>query len=162
MPQNPCKIIWFTGLSGAGKSTLAEGVLRHLDVVGAKCRIVDGDDVRKTMKIQKFTKSEIIQNNHRIIEICNGLLDEFEFLLVAVISPFGITRQKARETFGRNYTEVYVKASIETLAERDTKGLYRKAMSGKMENLIGVDPNSPYEEPQHPELVIDTDDETVD
>jgi len=133
----------------------------YLTAKGVKSRLVDGDDVRKSMKVQKFTKSEIIQNNERVIQLCNDIKDEFECLLVAVIAPFSQTRQKARETFSDNYTEVYVKASIETLKTRDTKGLYQKALSGRLNNLIGVDPEVPYEEPQFPELIVDTDKETV-
>ena len=134
----------------------------YLTTKGVKSRLVDGDDVRKSMKVQKFTKSEIIQNNERVIQLCNDLKDEFEYLLVAVIAPFSQTRQKARETFGDNYTEVYVKASIETLKGRDTKGLYQKALSGGLNNLIGVDPEVPYEEPQFPELIVNTDKMTVE
>jgi len=162
MLPNQCRIIWFTGLSGSGKSTLAGRVLMHLTTKGVKSRLVDGDDVRKSMKVQKFTKSEIIQNNERVIQLCNDLKDEFEYLLVAVIAPFSQTRQKARETFGGNYVEVYVKASIEILEGRDTKGLYQKALTGRLNNLIGVDPEVPYEEPRFPELIVDTDKETVE
>ncbi|MBO11702.1 MAG: adenylyl-sulfate kinase [Planctomycetaceae bacterium] len=162
MPPNHCKIIWLTGLSGAGKSTLAEKVSEFLNSKSVKSRIIDGDDVRKTMKVQKFTESEIVQNNLRVIQICRNLANEYEFLLVAVIAPFRKTRQKARETFGTNYTEVYVQASMETLMKRDTKGLYQKAFYGEIENLIGVDPKTPYEEPWSPELTIDTDKETAE
>jgi adenylylsulfate kinase len=162
MLPSRCRIIWFTGLSGSGKSTLAGRVLTYLTTRGVKSRLIDGDDVRKSMKVQKFTKSEIIQNNESVIQLCNDIKDEFEYLLVAVIAPFNQTRQKARETFSDNYTEVYVKASIEILKTRDTKGLYQKALSGRLSNLIGVDPKVPYEEPQLPELVIDTDKETVE
>ena len=162
MLPNHCKIIWLTGLSGSGKSTLAEKVSEFLNSKSVKSRIIDGDDVRKTMKIQKFTESEIVQNNLRVIQICRDLANEYEFLLVAVIAPFRKTRQKARETFGTNYTEVYVQARMETLMKRDTKGLYQKALSGEIENLIGVDPKTPYEEPWSPELTINTDEETAE
>ena len=161
MLPNQCRIIWFTGLSGAGKSTLADEVLMYLTAKGVKSRLIDGDDVRKSMKVQKFTKSEIIQNNERVIQLCNDIKDEFEYLLVAVIAPFSQTRQKAREAFGGNYVEIYVKASIEILEDRDTKGLYQKALTGRLNNLIGVDPEVPYEEPRFPELIVDTDKETV-
>jgi len=134
----------------------------YLTTKGVKSRLIDGDDVRKSMKVQKFTKSEIIQNNESVIQLCNDIKDEFEYLLVAVIAPFNQTRQKARETFSDNYTEVYVKTSIEILKARDTKGLYQKALSGRLNNLIGVDPEVPYEEPQFPELIIDTDKESVE
>ncbi len=162
MSSNQCRIIWFTGLSGSGKSTLADSALTYLTARGVKSRIVDGDDVRKNMKVQKFTKSEIIQNNERVIRLCNDLKEEFDYLLVAVIAPFSQTRQKAREAFGVNYAEVYVKASIETLSGRDTKGLYQKALSGRLSNLIGVDPEVPYEEPGFPELTVNTDEESVE
>ena len=115
----------------------------YLTAKGVKSRLIDGDDVRKSMKVQKFTKSEIIQNNESVIQLCNDIKDEFEYLLVAVIAPFNQTRQKARETFSDNYTEVYVKTSIEILKTRDTKGLYQKALSGRLSNLIGVDPKVP-------------------
>ena len=140
---------------------MADEVLMYLTAKGVKSRLIDGDDVRKSMKVQKFTKSEIIQNNERVIQLCNDIKDEFEYLLVAVIAPFSQTRQKAREAFGGNYVEIYVKASIEILEGRDTKGLYQKALAGRLNNLIGVDPEVPYEEPRFPELIVDTDKETV-
>ncbi len=162
MPSSKCRIIWFTGLSGSGKSTLADGVSIYLTKQGAKIRVVDGDDVRKCMKMQTFTKSEIIQNNEHIIQLCSGLKSEFDYLLVAVIAPFSQTRKMARDVFGGNYTEVYVRASIETLRKRDTKGLYQKALSGELSNLIGVHPGVPYEEPQSPDLIVDTNEEGVE
>ena len=141
---------------------MADEVLMYLTAKGVKSRLIDGDDVRKSMKVQKFTKSEIIQNNERVIQLCNDIKDEFEYLLVAVIAPFSQTRQKAREAFGGNYVEIYVKASIEILEGRDTKGLYQKALTGRLSNLIGVDPEVPYEEPRFPELIVYTDEETVE
>ena len=161
MHAGQCKIIWFTGLSGVGKSTLANNIRSLLTAQGGRCRIVDGDEVRKSMKRQEFSRSEILENNERVIHLCKELKKDFDFILVAVIAPYRKMREFARKEFCENYLEVYVKAATQTLIARDTKGLYQKALAGELKNLIGVDPASPYEEPQNPDIVVDTDCETV-
>ena len=161
MQAGQCKIVWFTGLSGAGKTTLAREIESLLTTQGRRCRILDGDELRKSMKHQEFSRSEIFKNNERVINLCKELEKDFDFLLVAVIAPYLKTREFAREQFCHNYIEVYVKTAIGTLIERDTKGLYKKALAGELKNLIGVDPSSPYEEPLKPDIIVDTSCETV-
>ena len=161
MQAGQCKIVWFTGLSGAGKTTLAREIESLLTTQGRRCRILDGDELRKSMKRQEFSRSEIFKNNERVINLCKELEKDFDFLLVAVIAPYLKTREFAREQFSHNYIEVYVKTAIGTLIERDTKGLYKKALAGELKNLIGVDPSSPYEEPLKPDIIVDTSCETV-
>ena len=161
MQAGQCKIVWFTGLSGAGKTTLAREIESLLTIQGRRCRILDGDELRKSMKRQEFSRAEIFKNNERVINLCKELEKDFDFLLVAVIAPYHKTREFARKEFCHNYVEVYVKTSIGTLIERDTKGLYKKALAGELKNLIGVDPASPYEEPQKPDIIVDTSSETV-
>jgi len=150
------KIIWFTGLSGSGKTTLANGLESYLKNKEVTVKIIDGDAIRENNKINSFDKVDIINNNERIIELCKKLQMEYDYLLVTVIAPFNQTRQKARRIFAKNYIEVYLKANLEIVIKRDTKGLYEKALAGKLNNMIGLDPIVPYEEPDRSEIVINT------
>ncbi len=156
------KIIWFTGLSGSGKSTLADKLFSYLVKEKYKTRIVDGDAVREKDKKNKFTAEEIIINNKRIIGLCENLQKEYDYLLVTVIAPFKKTRMEAKEKFSSNYIEVYVKANLETVIERDTKGLYSKALQGTLSNMIGLVSGIPYEEPIFPSIILDTNGNSVE
>jgi adenylyl-sulfate kinase len=156
------KIIWFTGLSGSGKSTLANKLFSYLIEGLYKVKIIDGDAVREKDKKFRFTTKEIIINNQRIIELCGNLQKEYDYLLVTVIAPFKKTRKEAKEKFLSNYIEIYVKTNLETVIERDTKGLYNKALRGKLSNMIGLDSGVPYEEPIAPSIIIDTNDDSID
>ena len=84
----------------------------------------------------------------------------YSYIIVSVIAPFEETRAYARKKLGNNYIEIFVSASLDKLVKRDTKGLYKKALKGKLQNLIGVDSNTPYEIPVDPNLIIDTDNES--
>ena len=90
---------------------------------------------------------------------CKKLQKSYDFIIVSVIAPFSLTRKKAKKEFGNNYIEIYVNASLKTVIKRDTKGLYRKAIAGKIKNLIGLDSSVPYDEPDAPDLVLYTDKE---
>lgn len=150
-------IVWFTGLSGAGKSTLAAGLGLALKKKNSSIKIVDGDMFRKKRGTQgKLSKEEIISNNHQIIERCSELIDNYDYLIVAVISPYPETRNHARKKFGDKYFEVFVDCPPEELLRRDTKGLYRKAINGEIDNLIGFSEKSPYEKPGSPDVVLET------
>ena len=155
-------VIWFTGMSGSGKSTLAINLLRYFEKIGKRVKTLDGDVIRSKKERDDFSKSNILKNNLTIIRLCADLLNDFDIILVSVIAPFESTRKKAREILGSQYFEIYVKANIDELIKRDTKGLYRKARNGEIKNLIGVAKNTPYETPRIPNIVIKTDRESVD
>ncbi len=151
--------IWFTGLSGAGKSTLSEAVEERLKAHGRNVEILDGDIVRTHLsKGRGFSKEDRDTNIKRIAFVCGLLTRNGVACISAAISPYRETRDWAREHIG-NFMEVYVKCPIEVCRQRDVKGLYKLADEGKIKGFTGVD--DPYEEPLHPELIVQTDQETV-
>ncbi|HET8912628.1 MAG TPA: adenylyl-sulfate kinase [Ktedonobacteraceae bacterium] len=153
--------IWFTGLSGAGKSTLAEGVAERLKQdYGRNVEILDGDTVRTHLsKGLGFSQEDRDTNIKRIAFVCGLLTRNNVATISAAISPYRATRAWARQEIG-NFIEVYVKCPIEVCRERDVKGLYKLVDEGKLKNFTGVD--DPYEEPEQPELVLDTAHETFE
>lgn len=152
------EVLWFTGLSGAGKSTLANALQEKLVKEGKKAKLIDGDDVRRVSHQHLgFTPRDIHENNRFVLELCLKLLSDFDFILVSVISPFQETRENARKRLGEHYHEVYVKCSLKEVSRRDAKGLYQKALKGEIPYFVGIDPRVLYEEPQSPELILETD-----
>lgn len=150
--------LWFTGLSGTGKSTLANMVEETLLERGLNVEVLDGDVVRTNLsKGLGFSKEDRDINIRRIGFVCNLLTRNGVAAIAAAISPYKAIRDENRKLIGR-FVEVYVKTSIDTLCNRDTKGLYRKAIAGEIKNFTGV--SDPYEEPVNPEVFIDTDTET--
>jgi len=159
MAMNKGFTIWFTGLSGAGKSTLSEAVEERLKARGRNVEILDGDIVRTHLsKGLGFSKEDRDTNIKRIAFVCGLLTRNGVACISAAISPYRETRDWAREHIG-NFMEVYVKCPIEVCRQRDVKGLYKLADEGKIKGFTGVD--DPYEEPLHPELIVQTDQETV-
>ena len=159
-PMNEGFTLWFTGLSGAGKSTLANLVADELRRRGHRVEILDGDEVRTNLsKGLGFSKEDRDINIRRIGYVCNLLARNGVIAISAAISPYRAVRDEVRAMHGR-FFEVFVKCPINTLAERDVKGLYKKALAGEIKNFTGV--SDPYEEPLTPELVIETDRETRD
>lgn len=157
---NKSRVIWFTGLSGAGKTTLAKKLFNYLSLKEKKVIILDGDTIRsETHKDLDFSPDGIKKNNELITELCIGHLREFDYVIVSVIAPFAESRKEARGVLGEAYTEVFVKASLETLIERDTKKLYKKALKGDIQNFIGIDPNVPYQIPENSDIIIETENE---
>jgi len=151
------KIFWFTGLSGSGKSTIAKNAKAALEKEGKKILMVDGDEIRAQYpRPLGFTREDIIQNNRFIAGHCQEHMAQFDYIFVSVITPFSQMREELRKTFNGQYAEIYVKASLDKVVERDVKGLYKKALEGKISNFIGVDPATPYEVPGNPDLTIDT------
>ncbi len=147
--------IWFTGLSGAGKTTIANELDQLLIANNNHSYILDGDVFRSGLSSDlSFTKNDRQENLRRIKYVAAMFCDAGIVSLVTFISPFQEDRQKARDLLGENYVEVFVKASLETAEKRDPKGLYEKARKGEIKNFTGID--SPYEEPQIPEIVLDT------
>ncbi|MSQ61561.1 MAG: adenylyl-sulfate kinase [Dehalococcoidia bacterium] len=152
--------VWFTGLSGAGKSTIAERLAPVLKERGCNVEILDGDIVRTHLsKGLGFSKEDRDINIRRIAFVAHLLSRNGVAVITAAISPYRDVRAEAREMIG-DFVEVYAKCPIDTLAERDVKGLYKKALAGEIQNFTGV--SDPYEEPLTPEVVVNTDTETVD
>ena len=154
-------IRWFTGLSGSGKSTLAKELYDYIN--DKKCKIIDGDIIRSNPKHKvDFSYNGIINNHEYIREICLSESKLNDYLLVTVIAPFKELRKKTKKLFGKNYIEIFVKCSLNNVIKRDVKGLYKKALNNKMQNMIGVDPNVPYETPANPDIIIDTEHYTIE
>lgn len=152
--------LWFTGLSGAGKSTLAISVEKKLRELGRAVEILDGDVVRTNLsKGLGFSKEDRDTNIKRIAFVSKLLTRHGAAVISAAISPYKEVRRYAREEIG-NFVEVFTKCPLDVLVERDTKGLYKKALAGEVKNFTGV--SDPYEEPEHAELILDTDKESID
>ncbi len=153
--QKAC-VLWFTGLSGAGKSTIANLVEKRLHAMGRHTCILDGDNVRHGLdRDLGFTEVDRVENIRRVAEVARLMSDAGLIVLVSFISPFRSERRLARELLPEGeFIEVFVDAPLAEVEKRDPKGLYRKARAGKIQNFTGID--SPYEPPEHAELVLDT------
>src|SRR3989442_5917736 len=152
--------IWFTGLSGAGKSTLAEILARRLKELNRNVEVLDGDIVRTHLsKGLGFSREDRDTNIKRIAFVCSLLTRNGVVCISAAIAPYHEAREWARKEIG-NFVEVYVKCPLEVCRQRDVKGLYKLVDEGKLTGFTGVD--DPYEEPERPELVIETDKETIE
>lgn len=152
--------IWFTGLPCAGKSTLAQAVAQRLKAHGRNVEVLDGDAVRTHLsKGLGFSREDRDINIRRIAFVCALLTRNGVTSIAAAISPYKETRSWARREIG-NFVEIYVKCPVEVCRQRDIKGMYRLADEDKIRNFTGVD--DPYEEPESPELVLETDKETVE
>lgn len=151
------KIIWFTGLSGSGKTTLSKKLNKRLLSKKFKVKIVDGDKFRKKNKTKEnFSKKNIKENNLSIIRYIDKIKSNFDFILVAVISPLLITRKIAKKIFKKQYYEIYVKCNLNILLKRDTKGLYKLAKKLRIKNLIGYKSKIKYEKSNYKKIVVDT------
>ena len=152
--------LWFTGLSGSGKSTLAHKVEEILLERGMKVEVLDGDVVRQNLsKGLGYSKEDRDTNIRRIGWVCHLLTRNDVVAIASAISPYKEIREENRKLIGR-FVEVYCKADIETLKKRDPKGLYEKALRGEIKNFTGVD--DPYEPPDNPEIICETDKESVE
>ena len=152
--------VWFTGLSGAGKSTLAEMLYHEFKARGLKTEMLDGDVVRTNLsKGLGFSKEDRDTNIRRIGFVANLLTRNGVATITCAISPYREVRDETRALIG-DFVEVYADCPIDVLAERDVKGLYKKALAGETANFTGV--SDPYEAPLNPEVVVNTDTETVD
>ncbi len=150
--------VWFTGLSGAGKTTISKLVAEKLKNRGKKVEVLDGDIVRQNLsKGLGFSKEDRDINIRRIGFVCHLLSRNGIVAVAAAISPYKEIRKENRELIG-DYIEVHARCPIEVLTERDAKGLYKKALAGEIKNFTGV--NDPYEEPENPEVIFDSDKET--
>jgi adenylyl-sulfate kinase len=152
--------IWFTGLSGAGKSTISEEVKKRLQQHGRNVEILDGDLVRTHLsKGLGFSREDRDTNIKRIAFVCSLLTRNGVVCISAAISPYRQAREWARQEIGK-FVEIYVKCPLDVCRERDVKGLYKLVGEGKIKNFTGID--DPYEEPENPELIVETDKETLD
>lgn len=150
-------VVWFTGLSGAGKTTLAKLLEPELRARGCLVEVLDGDVVRTHLsKGLGFSKEDRDTNIRRIGFVCQLLSRNGVVAIAAAISPYSDIRAEVRAMCLR-FVEIYVRCPVPVLAQRDVKGLYRKALAGEIAQFTGV--SDPYEEPQNPELVIDSDSE---
>jgi adenylylsulfate kinase len=155
-------VLWFTGLSGSGKSTLAHVLEEKLFNKGCKTLVLDGDNVRHGLNSNlDFSDDDRKENIRRIGEVAKLMLESGLIVMTAFISPFREDRVAVRNLISNSdFIEIYCKASLETCEARDVKGLYKRARAGEIKNYTGID--SPYEAPNNPELIIDTDKETLD
>jgi adenylylsulfate kinase len=147
--------LWFTGLSGSGKTTITNQLVKELRKREVPLEVLDGDIVRENLsKGLGFSKEDRDTNIRRIAFVANLLSRNGVPVITAAISPYKEIRDEAREMMDDRFIEVYAKASVEVCEERDVKGLYAKARSGEIKEFTGV--SDPYEPPENPEIVIET------
>jgi len=151
---------WFTGLPCSGKTTVADGVAEELRDRGYRVERLDGDIVRKSLtRDLGFSKEDRDANIMRVTFVAKLLTRNGVAVLATFVSPYRERRAKSREEIGE-FVEVYVRCPVEVCIDRDIKGMYKKALAGEVTGFTGVD--DPYEEPADPELILDTDKETVE
>jgi len=148
------KVIWFTGLSGSGKSTIANALEKELHAQGKRTYILDGDNIRQGLnKDLGFTDADRVENIRRVAEVAKLLMDAGLIVMTAFISPFRAERELARELIGtEHFIEVFVDTPLDVCEQRDSKGLYKKARSGQLPNMTGI--NSPYDYPLNPTFIL--------
>ena len=154
-------VIWFTGLSGSGKSTLAHSVEEILFNKGCRTYVLDGDNVRHSLSSNLgFSNKDRKENIRRISEVTKLMIEAGLIVMTDFISPFREDRFAVRNLIpDGDFIEIYCKARLETCEARDIKGLYKRARAGEIKNYTGI--SSPYEVPENPELIIDTDKEEI-
>ena len=147
-----------TGLPCSGKTTLAKKLSEHI----SNLAILDGDEMRELLSPNEdFSRNGIIGHNKKVVNIAKLLLDHNVPVCVSKISPFVENREDARKVLANyNFLEVYVKCSIDSCEKRDVRGMYKKARNGEISNFIGI--HVTYEPPTKPELIIDTENSTID
>ncbi|MCI0470303.1 MAG: adenylyl-sulfate kinase [Candidatus Aminicenantes bacterium] len=150
-------VLWFTGLSACGKSTVANEVAYRLHLAGKLAYVLDGDNIRHGLnKNLGFSPEDREENIRRISEVANLFADAGAVAITAFISPYRKDRDFCRSLLGDGrFVEIFVKASIDTCEARDPKGFYKKAKSGEIKEFTGI--SAPYEEPLHPEIILDAD-----
>lgn len=147
-------VVWMTGLSGAGKSTLSQMLAREFRWRGHEVEVLDGDEVRQHLsKGLGFSREDRDTNVKRIAFVAKLLARHGVIVITAAISPYREARAWARQEI-KDFVEVYVNCPVEVCADRDVKGLYKKALAGEIEAFTGV--SDPYEEPEKPEITVDT------
>ena len=151
---------WFTGLPCSGKTTVADRVAEVLKERGLRVERLDGDIVRKGLTSDLgFSKEDRDENIKRVTYVAKLLTRNGVAVLATFVSPYRERRAKTREEIG-SFVEIYTRCPVEVCIERDEKGMYKKALAGEIKNFTGID--DPYEEPEDPELTLDTDRTTVE
>jgi len=152
--------IWFTGLPCCGKTTIADQVTTVLKNKNYTVERLDGDIIRKNVTSDLgFSKKDREKNIKRVTAIAKTLTHNNVIVLASFVSPYRKERRNARKEI-QKFIEVYVRCPVEICKQRDVKGMYQKALEGKIKHFTGVD--DPYEEPEHPELIVDTDKESIE
>jgi len=152
--------IWLTGMSGSGKSSLARALAEALSTRGLAVEVLDSGRIRAQInRSLGFSREEIEENTLRLAYECVLLNRNGVVTIVGSVSPYRAVRDKAREQIG-DFVEVYCRCPMEVLMQRDTKGLYEKALKSEIDHMAGV--NAPYEEPLKPEVLINTDQLSTD
>lgn len=160
LKQTP-KLLWFTGLSGSGKSTVANSLDRRLNEIGRATYLLDGDNIRLGINSDLgFSIEDRSENIRRIGEIGKLFVDAGVITLACFISPLKVDREKVREALGVDFIEIFVDCPLEECEKRDPKNLYKKARLGEIKEFTGI--TSPYERPENPELVVNTNEESID
>ncbi len=162
MNKHRSGVIWFTGLPSAGKSTIAHHLEKELFDRGIRAYVLDGDNIRHGLNSNLgFSREDRRENLRRIAELSKLFVDAGIVVLAAFVSPYKEDRQYVRDIVGDDsFFEVYVKCSVEVCEKRDPKGHYKKAKAGIIKEYTGV--SAPYEEPENPDLVIDTEELNVE
>jgi adenylylsulfate kinase len=155
-------VIWFTGLSGSGKSTLTHSVEEELHNLGCRAYVLDGDNVRHGLSSNlAFSDNDRKENIRRSGEVAKLMMEAGVITMAAFISPFKKDRNLVRQLLPQgDFIEIYCNASLEVCESRDVKGLYKRARTGEIKNYTGID--SLYEAPDNPELIIDTEGESLE
>ncbi len=156
-------VVWFTGLPGSGKTTIASGVAERLREAGYRVELIDGDWARKTISLGAgYTREERRVHLHRIAWVARLLARNGVVVLCSFVSPYRDVRRMIRGIVEEEapFLEVYVKCSVEEAIRRDPKGLYARALRGEIKHMTGID--DPYEPPENPDLVVDTEQDSVD
>jgi len=155
-------VLWFTGLSGSGKSTLAHALEEKLFQKGCRTFVLDGDNVRHGLNSNlDFSEASRTENIRRISEVSKLMLESGLIVMTAFISPIKKDRNEAKKLISSDdFIEIYCKASLEACESRDVKGFYKRARAGEIKNYTGID--SPYEVPENPGLIIDTDNQSLE
>jgi bifunctional enzyme CysN/CysC len=157
-------VVWFTGLSGAGKSTIAQALERELFSRAMHTYVLDGDNIRHGLNSNLgFSPEDRVENIRRVSEVAKLMADSGVVVITAFISPYLMDRRRAREIAlegNAEFVEVFVEAPLEVCEARDPKNLYKKARAGEIRDFTGID--APYEPPEDPEIIVQTDRQTVD
>ena len=155
------KLLWFTGLSGSGKSTVANALDTRLNEMGKATYLLDGDNIRLGINSDLgFSIKDRNENIRRISEIGRLFVDSGLITIACFISPLKANREMARNTLGDDFIEIFVDCSLSECEKRDPKNLYKKARQGVIKEFTGI--SSPYEKPENPEIVVNTQEQTVE
>lgn len=150
-PEIQPAVIWLTGLSSAGKTTIANCLKERFNQISAIGIILDGDDIRNRLKVHNYDEESRKKHNLYVAYLASVLEEQGYIVIVSLISPYEETRREARGIC-KHFIEVYVSTDLETCMQRDTKGLYKKAISGEIKEFTGI--SSPYFPPVAPEIIV--------